>query len=121
MGDRAHLYRHRQISWWCVPATSRQHPPAERGHLNESIASRKERCVMVRVVNQKLMETHAPELTPAQKAAARRNVEKIRRNNPLRRVRTDCCGWVRDPLAITGERVWCEHHADWTLVVEHAE
>jgi multidrug resistance efflux pump len=75
---------------------------------------------MVRLVNQSLM-TSSQELTAKQVQAAKATLSQAKKDNPLRRVRTSCCGWVRDPLARTGERVWCDAHADWTNVVEHAE
>lgn len=77
---------------------------------------------MVRIVNQNIMSSGQEKpLTPTQIKQAQAALKKAQEENPLRRVRTQCCGWVRDPLAITGERVWCDTHADWTLVVEHAE
>jgi len=75
------------------------------------------RIVMVRVVNSKLMES-AQVLTPVQQRKARAEIARRRCSNPLRRVQLSCCtGWVRDPMAMVGQRVWCDHHCDWADVV----
>lgn len=60
-------------------------------------------------------------LTASQRRSALRKIDKLTAQNPLRRVRTHCCGWVRDPLAQVGDWVWCDTHSDTTRVIEVAE
>ena len=62
--------------------------------------------------------TERPVLTAADRRRAERRIARQVAKNPLRRVRIDCCGWVRDPLAVVGDWVWCETHADQARVLE---
>ena len=57
-------------------------------------------------------------LTPADRRRAERRIARQVAKNPLRRVRIDCCGWIRDPLAVVGDWVWCDTHADQARVLE---
>jgi hypothetical protein len=76
---------------------------------------------MARIVDGRLSSSTAPELTPAQRRQALRRLERAAQRNPLRRVRLECHGWVRDASAVVGDRVWCEACADFARAVELAE
>jgi hypothetical protein len=62
-----------------------------------------------------------PQLTAEQLAEARRVLAKQQRANPLRRVRLDCHGWVRDAVAKVSDWIWCGDCADHRRVAEVAE
>lgn len=77
---------------------------------------------MARIIDQRLTTTEAPTLTPTQRQAAQRRIAAARRHNPLRRVHLACgCPAIRDPLARTGDWLWCETCADHRRVVDVVE
>lgn len=61
------------------------------------------------------------DLNQAQRREAIRRAKEIARSNPLRRVRITCHGWVRDPMAVVGDWLWCETCADSSRVIEVVE
>ena len=65
--------------------------------------------------------TSTRQLTAAATSRARHRLDRQTARNPLRRVRTDCHGWVRDASAAVGDWVWCTSCADWRRVTELAE
>jgi len=77
---------------------------------------------MARIVNSSLMATGAaPVLSPAQRRAAARKVAKVASSNPLRRVKLDCHGWVRDSSAVVGDWLWCDKCQDLRQALELKE
>lgn len=76
---------------------------------------------MVRVVTGEMHKRASGPLTASDRRQARRQLAKAQRQNPLRRVRITCCGWVRDPIAQVGDWLWCEKHKDKYRVGEVAE
>jgi hypothetical protein len=78
--------------------------------------------VMARIVNSSLVATASVDLTAAERRTASRKLERRRRTNPLRRVRLACCQqWIRDPVAVVGDWLWCDADADLGRVDELAE
>lgn len=54
--------------------------------------------------------------------AAKLAESRVRKDNPLRRVKVTCClGWRRDADATVKSWVWCEEHGDWARVIEVQE
>ena len=76
---------------------------------------------MARIVNSKLMSAGGANLSAAQRRKALRKVAKVASSNPLRRVRLNCHGWVRDSSAVVGDWLWCEKCSDLRYVVELKE
>ena len=62
-------------------------------------------------------------LTEQQRRAAARKLRRRTAANPLRRVLLTCHGWVRDPSAVVGDWLFCEHAdcGDLRRVIEVAE
>jgi len=83
--------------------------------------SRKEGRAMARIVNATLMTTGGAVLNDGQRRAAARKVARVAATNPLRRVRLDCHGWVRDSSAVAGDWLWCDACADLRKVLELKE
>lgn len=73
---------------------------------------------MARIVNSALMSRQATRLTPEQRRQALRLLAKAAQSNPLRRVRLDCHGWVRDASAVKDDWIWCEKCEDHRKVLE---
>jgi hypothetical protein len=76
---------------------------------------------MARIVDSKLMSAGGANLSAAQRRKAQAKVAKVASSNPLRRVRLDCHGWVRDSSAVAGDWLWCEGCADLRQVAELKE
>jgi len=79
---------------------------------------------MARLVNTLVTgNTEGVRLTERQRQAAQRRLRRQQQRNPLRRVRLDCHGWVRDPSAVVGDWLFCEHAdcMDIRRVVDVAE
>jgi hypothetical protein len=77
---------------------------------------------MARVVNGTLRPGGQRRISPEERRRAVRQLRKATRSNPLRRVRLDCeHGWVRDPVAIAGDHLWCERCGDFRVALELKE
>jgi hypothetical protein len=61
------------------------------------------------------------ELDPAQRKKAIEKAKKIANENRLRRVKLACHGWVRDPMAVVGDWIWCEECSDTRRVSQVVE
>lgn len=48
-----------------------------------------------------------PRLTARQRARAQRQLDQLAAANPLRTIRLECHGPIRDALAQVGDHVWC--------------
>ena len=76
---------------------------------------------MARIVDNRLTASTSAVLTPQQRRRAQRRLARAAQANPLRRVRLECHGWVRDPSAVVGDHIWCDQCADFARAVELAE
>jgi hypothetical protein len=64
----------------------------------------------------------AARLTDAQRRQAARELAKATARNPLRRVRLSCRHlWIRDPVAVLHDWMWCDRCADNRRVTEVVE
>ena len=76
---------------------------------------------MVRIVNDSLTP-HSRQLGADERRRAERRLSRRQAANPLRRVLLACeTTYVRDPVAVVGDHLWCEAHADFALVLEVVE
>lgn len=75
---------------------------------------------MAHLVDARSMASRAT-LTDKQKSKGARTLARKQAHNPLRRVSLQCCGWVRDPVGVIGDHIWCDTHADFARVVDVAE
>jgi hypothetical protein len=76
---------------------------------------------VVRIVNDSLTP-HRRELAAQERRRAQRRLTRRQAANPLRRVLLACeTTYVRDPVAVTGDHLWCEAHADFARVVDVVE
>lgn len=75
---------------------------------------------MARVIHN---ENSPTRLTRRQREQALAKLRAAQRANPLRRVRLDCHGWIRDATAEVGQWLFCEHAECGELrrVIEVAE
>jgi hypothetical protein len=77
---------------------------------------------MARIVNSSLVASKSVDLSAAERRTASRKLARRSKANPLRRVRLSCCHqWVRDPIAVVGDWLWCETDGDLGRVDELAE
>jgi len=76
---------------------------------------------VVRIVNDSLTP-HRRELAAQERRRAERRLSRRQAANPLRRVLLACeTTYVRDPVAVTDDHLWCEDHADFARVVDVVE
>jgi hypothetical protein len=77
---------------------------------------------MVRIVTGTYTATPPTELTATQKRKATAVLGRRAARNPLRRIRLECeTRSQRDTSAVTGDRLWCDGHADFARVVSVVE
>jgi hypothetical protein len=76
---------------------------------------------VVRIVNDSLTP-HPRQLAADERRRAERRLSRRQAANPLRRVLLACeTTYVRDPVAVVGDHLWCEAHADFARVVDLVE
>lgn len=76
---------------------------------------------MARIVNSTLIASTGTTLTADQRRKAVRQLAKRAKANPLRVVRIECHGPVRDPDAIVGDWIWCDKCSDNARVISVRE